>query len=355
MPEMRRNVVVGLFVLLGLVALAILTILFGQDPGWLVPRQDYALNIQFDRANGVRVGTLVEAGGIPIGEVRAVRFSDPADFTRGVTVQVAFHEGIRLPSGSRAESREPGLGAGRPPVVVYPGPPGAEPIPDGGTIPGETVTTMEQLFPPEVLTNFDRTALQIGNAASALTPVLEDLHVVLQPRDVVSVDRPGGPPGNIYTAAVRLDALIKHFNEVLGDPQVQSQLRTTIANLEQMSVDGKQAFADLKAASAEATKIAAEVRDLATRAQSSFDRIDEQVTQLGRTSLTALDEAGRFFERLNLLAAGLQNGEGTLGKLLRDERLHESMVLTFRRLADLVQEFTVLVQEWQKGRIKVGL
>ena len=41
--------------------------------------------------------------------------------------------------------------------------------------------------------------------------------------------------------------------------------------------------------------------------------------------------------------------------LVSDDRLYESMTLAFRRLAETVEEFKVLIKDWQQGKIKVGL
>ena len=55
MRESRQTFWVGLFVLVGLGALAVLIVMFGKS-GLLVSRGEYVLNVRFDRAPGVRVG-----------------------------------------------------------------------------------------------------------------------------------------------------------------------------------------------------------------------------------------------------------------------------------------------------------
>ena len=110
MNEARRNVMVGLFVLIGIVALATLVVLFGRDPsGVLGPRDAYFINIRFNNANGIRAGTIVTIGGIKVGTVDWVGFVDETRFDRGVGVVARFPKEFRLRVGTRAECTEPGL------------------------------------------------------------------------------------------------------------------------------------------------------------------------------------------------------------------------------------------------------
>ena len=57
---------------------------------------------------------------------------------------------------------------------------------------------------------------------------------------------------------------------------------------------------------------------------------------------------------INSLMEKVDRGEGTLGRLFLDDELYESLVLSFRRLGETVEEFRLLVKDWQKGKIRVG-
>ena len=49
MRETRRNLLVGLFVLVGLVALGTLIVWFGRRPTMFAPADTYMVNVRFDR------------------------------------------------------------------------------------------------------------------------------------------------------------------------------------------------------------------------------------------------------------------------------------------------------------------
>lgn len=355
MNELRRNLVVGLFVLFGLSALATLIIMFGQQPTWLTRRDAYSLNIHFDSASGIRPGTIVTVGGITVGRVLEVAFRDPGRFHLGVNVLVQFDRTYPLRQGTYARTTEPGLGAGRPPIIlVPPGDDAGDVLPSGATIRGELIPAVDALFPATVRANFETTAQRIGEAAAALTPVLEDLHEIFQPRQVAEVDRPDGRPGNISTAVARLDQTFKHFNDVLGDPNVQSNLKKSLENIHVATEDARQVAADFKSVASEARQLSAQAGEFLGQAQNTLTRIDENVERISRDLTNVLGQGSQLLDQATTLARRANAGEGTLGKFFTDDRLFESMVLTFRRMAETVEEFKVVAQEWQKGRIRVA-
>ena len=334
MKQSRESFWVGLFVLAGLAALCVLIVLFGQAGFWTVKADAYVLDIHFERATGIRQGTIVTVGGIVV-----VAFDD-LDF--------------RLHEGTRAKTSEPGLGEGRPPIVIIPGDPDGLVLASGSPIPGEISSAVESLFPKEIVANFDKTATQIGEAAAALTPVLGDVHEILRTRDAADVDQPGGPPGNLATVVQRIDAAFKHWNDVLGDPEVKSKLRTSVENFHTMTEDGKIMMAEMKTAAGDAQAAAAEAKSLIKQTSDAVTRIDGHVESVARALTDDLEIASSLLTRLHSVVEKIDRGEGTMGLLLADNRLYESLLLTFRRLAETTEEFRLLIKEWQKGKVRVA-
>lgn len=355
MSEAKRNFLVGFFVLGGLGALAILIVMFGQAPAWLVSGETYPLYIRLPSAAGIKQGTLVTVHGKMVGRVRDTEFVDPDRLSEGVRVIVDIDKDFHLPAGSRAQTSEPGLGQGRPPIEILPGPAAAPMLAAGQELPGRISSAAESLIPPRVLATFESVATQIGDAATALKPVLEDLHGVLQPRTPSEVDVEGGPPGNLASASARLDATLKHFNEVLGDAAVQSNLRATLENLSKASEQSNLVIADLKIALEEARGGVEEYKKLAVKGQDTLVRVDQNVDAVGRAAVGGMEQASWVLTDLGQLTAGLNRGEGTLGRLLKDDRFYEALTLTSQRLAEMLTEFRALAEEWRKGKVRVAL
>jgi phospholipid/cholesterol/gamma-HCH transport system substrate-binding protein len=356
MRQSRQSFWVGLFVLVGLVALCVLIVLFGQAGFWTTAADAYVLDIRFERATGMRPGTIVTVGGIDVGRVRSIGFVDRDRLDAGISVKVAFHEtDFRLHQGTRAKTSEPGLGEGRPPIVIIPGDPDGPVLASGTSIAGEISSAVESLIPKEIVTNFDKTATQIGEAAAALKPVLVDLHDIMRARDAALVDQPGGPPGNLATAVQRLDTAFKHWNDVFGDPEVKSKLRTSVDNFYTMTEDGKLVVSEMKTAAADFRATTTETKALIQETSGAVKRIDAQVEHIARALTEDLELASNLLTRLHSIADRIDHGEGTIGQLLTDTRLYESLVLTFRRLAEATEEFRLLVKEWQKGKVRIAL
>ena len=104
MKQAKLELLVGAFVLLGLAAIAYLTVKLGA--GSLVGGDTYRLEARFTNASGLNVGGSVHVAGVPVGRVESIRV-DPGDFSAIVTVSVL--SGLHLPTDSMASIKTTGL------------------------------------------------------------------------------------------------------------------------------------------------------------------------------------------------------------------------------------------------------
>lgn len=357
MAETRRNVVVGLFVLCGLVALGTLIVLFGHGPRAFVSGDTYEVHIEFESAAGVRSGTTVTARGKSIGHVREVRFTQPGDITGGVTVVVAIENEYKIPVDSTAETVEAGLFAGgRPPIRIEPGE-SSEVVQPGERLVnvGVTRSGLNEILPEEVVDTFHTTAWQIGKAAEALQPVLEDLHTLLDERSPAEVDMAGGEMGNLSSAAARLDALLAHVNSVVGTDEQQNKLKETVDNIHAISADGRVLAGELREAAGEARQVVTRAGEVVERIDGTVQMFDRRLEDVSRATVEDLNKAGRILDDLAVVSGKLAAGEGSLGKFLHDDRLYEAAVITMRRISEVAEEMRLLILEWQKGRIRIAM
>lgn len=355
MSHSRQNFWVGAFVLLGLGALGVMIVLFGQLPTWISSGNTYPINIRFETIAGVREGTVVTLAGKRIGRVSAVDFANLERIDLGVRVVVAVERQYRLPKNCRAVTSEAIFGVGRPPIEIVVDVPSAETLAPGAEITGHTISAVNSIFPMAVVDTFKTSATQIGEAAGALKPVLDDMHEILVQRRASQVDVPGGKAGNLSSAMERLDSSLRHLNEVLGDPETKGRLREAIENIHAMTEDGKAAASDLKQFASDAREVGTEFRALTQQAGRTLENMDKRIDNVARGLTDDLEKAGRILDVFSVAAGKIRRGEGTIGKLIGDDRLFESMVLTFRRFTEMVVEMKVLVKKWQEGKIKVAL
>lgn len=354
MAEGRRNLLVGGFVLVGFIALGSLIVLFGRGPTWLVRGGTYPIEVSFDRAAGVRTGTLVTLNGITIGRVEAVEMAQLDTLDAGVVVTVSIDERYRLPKDTTAQTTEPVLGQGRPPIEILPGPSGGEFLAPGARISGVSRQAIDTIFPRDVVEQYTRTAQQIGDAAEALTPVLEELEVMLAARSPSEVDRPGGPQGNLSSAMARLDASLRHFNEVLGDPEVKSELRATVANLKSMSERGTEIMTKFDGIADETRKIAEDARKMIAEADTTIKNADGHMRDLSQGLLASLDKVDGMLDQMDTITRQVAAGEGNLGRFVMDDKLYESLLISAERMSLAVDEIRALVAEWREGKVRVA-
>ena len=95
MTENGRNVLVGIFVLVGLLVLGLLIVKFQTTVGYFAGLGDYYIEIKAETTADVRVGQNVHLNGKPIGEVTSVELAE--DPRKGVIITAAIDQKYDIP------------------------------------------------------------------------------------------------------------------------------------------------------------------------------------------------------------------------------------------------------------------
>ncbi|HUW83308.1 MAG TPA: MlaD family protein [Phycisphaerae bacterium] len=356
--ERRRNLLVGLFMIVALAGVAVLIVLFGEMPDWLVGTRTYHVHVYFGQLRGLTIGTDVEMSSIRVGRVGGIQRRDADDPALGVDVTLDIQDPYAIPQDAVARVHEAPLGFGRPVVVLDVRRAAAgQFVPRDGSavLEGKLVSAFDQLIPRDVVATLQRSARQIGDLAEALTPVADDLHelFVKRPVEHVDSDQSGQVIPNLYTAVHRLNESLKHFNEVLGDPEVKSNLRAAISNLRTVTEDARSAVHDLQAFATKAEVVADDVRNITSTLSGTATRTDQQLDVIGRKIVDNADKLSRVLDHLDEAARGLAQGEGTAGRFVNDPRLYESLVLTTQRLNEAIADLQNLVREWREKGVAI--
>lgn len=104
MKQNKLELMVGIFVVLGIAAVAYLTVKLGS--GSLVRGDTYLVEARFANAGGLHSGSSVLLAGVTVGRVDEVRV-DPADYSAIATLRIPG--GLRLPTDSMAAIKTTGL------------------------------------------------------------------------------------------------------------------------------------------------------------------------------------------------------------------------------------------------------
>ncbi len=102
MERSRVNIAVGLFVLIGIVGLAYLSIQLGRVS--FLGATGYVVTADFPSVGGLKAGSTVEIAGVEIGRVEAIGL---ADYQARVTLRI--HAGVNLQEDSIASIKTKGL------------------------------------------------------------------------------------------------------------------------------------------------------------------------------------------------------------------------------------------------------
>jgi phospholipid/cholesterol/gamma-HCH transport system substrate-binding protein len=104
MKQSRLELYVGIFVLLGIAAVAYLTLKLGS--GSLVGGDTYLIEARFTNSGGLHGGGNVQVAGVTVGRVEGVRI-DPVDFSAIATLRLPST--LHLPTDSMASVKTSGL------------------------------------------------------------------------------------------------------------------------------------------------------------------------------------------------------------------------------------------------------
>jgi phospholipid/cholesterol/gamma-HCH transport system substrate-binding protein len=274
----RRDVGIGIFVATGIVA-ALLALFMLTDAATF--RGRYIVTTMVEDAGGIRRGDPVQMRGVNIGRVQ--RF----DITsKGVAVRLELEGEYDVPRDSRVALRSNGLLGGMVADVV----PGtaSENLRGGDVMPGGMV---EGAF---------EAAADIGTRADA---ALGQVQRLLSEQNV----------DNVGAGAAELRALLRELTTVVAEQrrelnQLTSSLNRSATGLERVTSGP-------------------ELGRIATRGDSVMIRMDQASMKLERVSGS-----------LETMLARMERGEGTLGRLTKDEALYENMNNAAANLNRLVEE-----------------
>lgn len=366
MTDHRRNVLVGVFVLGGLICFGALLVKFGESR-FLFLSKGYIITARFDTVSGVREGTEVRLAGVQVGRVLSVELKNARNPTEGVIAQIEVRGKYDIPVGWTAFVETPLMGqavinilppTGRIPVVIPPQQVAF--LPKDGTaqpLHGELVNPLEKIVNPQFMATIEKTTAQIGVLAEALTPAANAVTQLLEFRPVSLIDDPNKPANvtaNLHTTIERLHNVLKHMETALGDPESQSNFKVALANIRIASEEAKLAVAGFKNFSGGLQVVTTQASDVLMNVNQTVTLTRDQIDVLGRKLAGNMDQLSRLLDQMIATGQNLNEGPGAVPMLLRDPKLYEELMLTVRRLGAAAEELRVLVKQWQKGGLLGG-
>jgi len=317
--QRRRDIVVGLFVVIGLGALGWMILKFGDLPTAITRMKSFQVSVQFPTAPGVMKDTPVRFCGYQIGRVTAVMapqvrkdINTGQEYHQTLCV-LSIHKKYRdIPCNVDVKLMTRGLGSSYLELRVDPGKLPAPPQdPDDpstcflsdGLRPLQGSTGISSEFFPE-------------ESQKKLENLVEDIRT-----------------------------FIGNANDIIGDPGNQRSFKTTLANVSKASDAFPAAVEEAIAIMKDGQETLEAFRKLAATGSETLQGADIQIERLVATMVTTSNEIGRTVAHLRLAVERVNHGQGSAGLLMNDGRLYENLLENTTQLNILLKDFRTLIDK----------
>jgi len=356
MRQTGAALAVGIFVLLGLGALGYFYEEIGGDQKSFEGYETYGL---FDDVSGLVEGSQVYMRGYAIGRIISIKLEQFADGSTAAKVVMQIQKSVRLREGEK----EPATGVWRNGSVVMrrqasllgeyylevlPGVAGPD-ISNGGRIHlVETRSGLEKAMvhvedAAKIIPHVESVARDISaitkqaravfageEGAKRLTKMSDDLtSASADIREVASVLR-GFSESSIFTSGAEIDSIIKNaarFSENAARMSTSAEGATT------------QILSDFQA-------VSGTVRELVTGKRSEVERSIGSIKGTLEWAEKVLRKMNTVLDHAESVAAHVDDGKGTLGRLVRDETLVRNIEGVVTDVGDLTGRIRRLQVKW---------
>lgn len=283
--QKKRNIIVGIFVLMALCAFVWLIFMFGDLPAAVTKLGSFEVFVQFPTAPGVQKDTPVRFCGYQIGRVTDVMA--PAVRT-DLNTQLAYHQALvvlsidnkyaNIPSNVQIKLMTRGLGSSYIELTVDPALP---------------------------LTPYDPNRPE--------TKFLVDRMLLQGSTGVTSEFFPAESQRKLEKLADNLDTLIMHANAILGDQQNKENIKTSLANL--------------SSASGHVTK--------------TLEEFEQFLTAWVDTG----EELSKTTKELRAILEKINTGQGSAARFINDGQLYDELLENTQQMQVLLQELRTFVEK----------
>lgn len=282
--KFTKEIKAGLIAILAIVGFIIL---FQFMKGKSLFTTDNIFYAKFDNVEGLEASNPVSINGLKVGQVDQIIPITEADGKIHFVVKVTVDDNFEFSKRSTLEIFEPGLMSGKEMRVnlAY----GSPMAKDGDTLKGAFKLSM------------------MNNISSQVGPVKDQLQIVLK----------------------RVDSLMMNAN-AMTDAQNQQAIRALLASLNRTVTSFESTSQQTNALLANNDPRIQKMLDnanLATiSAKTTIDKYGRVADEVDVQKLNnTIDKLSLTADKLNGIIAGIQNGEGSLGKLTKDEQLYNNL------------------------------
>jgi phospholipid/cholesterol/gamma-HCH transport system substrate-binding protein len=348
--QRRRNIIVGLFVIVGICALVWLIFRFGDLPGIVTKVGSFEVFVQFPTAPGVQKDTPVRFCGYQIGRVMKVMAPEiRAETSNGKKTGREYHQAVvvlnideqyvNVPSNVKVKLMTRGLGSSYIELKVDPA----------------------NLTPPPLDPNRPETKFLV---------------------DKMLLQGSAGMTSEFFPeeSQKKLDELVENFrvllvnaNDIIGGRENKENINITIANLAEASQHLTQTVAEfrkfaatgtstLNNADAKIEQVASamvdtseEFKEFAAAGTSTLKNADAKAEQIVIAIVDTSEELSKATSELRSILEKIDSGQGTAARFVNDGRFYENMLENAQQMQVLLEELASFVAQARDKGVPIKL
>jgi phospholipid/cholesterol/gamma-HCH transport system substrate-binding protein len=326
LPKLSSEAKVGLFVLLGIVLLVYMSLRLGGIK--LGGEDGYVIFVEFDSAAGLDPNAPVRVAGVEVGRVKSITLKDSK-----ALLELQIQPEIKIGKDFTAVLTTKGL-LGEKYLELTPGQPGAPPLQEG-----------ESLTRTRSYADIDRLIRTMTEVSDDVKEITESLSSVLGGDE--GEQTVGNIVRNIEELTFRLNRIVakndeqfesvmknlESFTALLNEegPAITSGLRVAIQNLNESLVKTTGNLNGMIDENRGNLKEGIDnLRIASLSLQQAMETVNKVTKEVGPEVTTAMNS-------VKSIAKKIDEGEGTIGRLVNDKSLHENLNKTITGINSYIE------------------
>lgn len=324
---MKKEVKIGILVIVGLAML-----IWGYNflKGQNLFNSQAVYYVKYENVQKLQKSSPVYINGFKVGNVKDIEI-DPSNL-QSIIVSLEILNDVKLPRDTRAKLFADGVMGDMAVELTYHSVCNQDCLQSGSFIEGETVGFLQSFIQPQELDQyFTKLGSGLGNLLDSLSNVMKseefrqsELGQITESFKKTMEHLEAGTAGlnrMIEANAAAMNSMINNLNTITGGlAENQNSLNSTIKNIETIT---------------ETLSAEEGLKTTLNKTNSAIEKLGEAGDQT-RNTLAGLDQTT---VKLNQLLTRMNQGEGTLGKLMSDDAVYTELRSSLYHLNLLLQDF----------------
>jgi phospholipid/cholesterol/gamma-HCH transport system substrate-binding protein len=203
------------------------------------------------------------------------------------------------------------------------------------------------------LARFSQTAERIEQLAATYNRVGVLVEEALEPRSLDDVA--GGKSPNLRSLVARIDRTLDGADKIIRDEDLVTGIKRVVAKAETTMTDAQGLVKDLRTAAGKVDGFIDSADRTVKSVESAAGTAERTMTTLAESATSTLRRAEEAAGKLAGVLDAAASGEGTLGRMLNNPDLYDSLKDATQRLDKALAEFQLLAEKFRTEGIRLRL